>query len=64
VFDTDLDENVKQPIEEDLEEDSDNSDFIGGEEKDSDEVSLDEESVDNKVLDELDFEANIEQMML
>jgi len=64
VFDTDLNENVKQPIEEDLEEDSDNSDFIGGEEKDSDEVSLDEESVDNKVLDELDFEANIEQMML
>ena len=64
MFDTDLNENVKQPIEEDLEEDSDNSDFIGGEEKDSDEVSLDEESVDNKVLDELDFEANIEQMML
>ncbi|KAJ8430734.1 hypothetical protein Cgig2_004627 [Carnegiea gigantea] len=63
VFDSDVDENVEEPIDEDLESDSDDNDFKGDELEEFDGVSLDEESDENEVFDELALEVKIEQKM-
>ena len=56
MFDSNVDENLEEPINENLELDSEDSDFKGDELEEFDEVSLDEESDENEVFDELALE--------
>ena len=63
VFDNDVDENIEEPVEEDLESDTEDSDFTGDEQEEFDEVSLDEKSNENGMLDELDLEVKTEPRM-
>ncbi|KAJ8437761.1 hypothetical protein Cgig2_009476 [Carnegiea gigantea] len=63
AFDSDVDENVEEQVKEYLELDSEDSDFNVDEQELSDEVSLDDKSDDNEVLNELDLELDTEQRM-
>ena len=60
AFNSDVDENVEEQVEEYLELDSEDSDFNVDEQEESDKASLDDESDDNEVLDELDLELDTE----
>ena len=64
MLDSDVDENLEDPIEEDLESDREDSDFIRDKDEEFDKVSLDKESDEDHMLDELDLEVDIEQMMI